>query len=80
MRSGYQGLGSCCIVSVSKLAGSTHPAVVEILKFDSFRPLKSCGERMHVSHFYTLKKRKKTSKTLIWLSYRSQYGGQILSH
>jgi len=35
--------------------GFVHP-VVEILNFDSFGPLKSCGGSMHVSHAYTLKK------------------------
>jgi len=50
--------------------GFFHPGVVEILNFDSFGPLKSCGGwgRMHASHAYTLRK---TGRTLIWGSYRS---------
>jgi len=32
------------------------PGVVEMLNFDSFGPLKSCGGKMHVSHAYTLRK------------------------
>jgi len=32
-----------CSLSVSKLRGIVHPGVVDILNFDSFGSLKSCG-------------------------------------
>jgi len=62
---------------MSKLMGLFHPGVVKILNFDSFGALKSSGVRMHISHAYTLRK---TSRALIWGSYKLQYGGQTLSH
>jgi hypothetical protein len=64
-------------LSWSKLMGFVQPATVEILNFVNLGPLKSCGDRMHASHAYTLRK---TSRMLIWGSYRSQHGGQILSY
>ena len=60
--------------------GFFHPGVVEISNFDSFKPPKSCGGgggRVHASDAYALRK---AGRTLIWVSYRSQHGRQILSH
>jgi hypothetical protein len=52
--------------------GVIHPGVVEILDFDSFRPLQSCWGMMHISHVYTLRI---TGRMLVLGSYRSQHVG-----
>lgn len=55
-----------------KINGLGHSEVVDILKFDSFGTLKSCGGRMHGSQAYTIRW---GGWKLIWVSYRPQQGG-----
>jgi hypothetical protein len=42
---------------MSKLMVFVHSGAEDILNFDRFGPLKSCGVRIHVSHAYTLRKK-----------------------
>ena len=57
---------------MSKLTGFLHPAVVEILNFDSLDLLNLAGGWTHGSHAYTLIK---TNRTFIQSSYRAHHGG-----